>query len=387
MLAFTRSTGRAVKLGGGHFAAAQLLDQVQGAGHAQLGGIFADALLVMGGSIRVLAKAAGGLADVIACKLGRFKQQLGGFRLDLAVQAAHNAGQGNRLFAIADDQVLGGQGKLLAVQRGDLLAVLGTAHNDLAAFQRVHIKGVHRLADFQHDIVGDIHHVGNAAQAAQGQLAAHPARRFTGGDVAHIVAQVARAQVRCFHRNAQARVLVIAHGVIGGRHFQGLVQHSGNFACNAQNALAVGTVGGDGDIKDIIIQPNNLLNGGSGHGIFGQVQQAVYLSAGVQVLVQTQFLAGAEHTVGFNAHQGLCLDLDASGQRGAVQSSGGVHTGVHIGRTGGDLNIMAIVAAVHLTDMQVGALLGHALGHNANNNLADLSAKVDEFFYFKATVE
>ena len=70
VLAFTRSTGRAVKLGGGHFAAAQLLDQVQGAGHAQLGGIFADALLVMGGSIRVLAKAAGGLADVITGKLG-----------------------------------------------------------------------------------------------------------------------------------------------------------------------------------------------------------------------------------------------------------------------------------------------------------------------------
>ncbi len=180
MLAFTRSPGRAVKLGGGHFAAAQLLDQVQGAGHAQLGDIFADAL-VMGGVSLCSAARPGGFADVIAGKLGRFKQQLGNFRLDLAVQAAHNTGQALAVFAIADDQVLQGQGKLLAVQRaGDLLAVLGTAHRK--TFQRVHIKGVHRLADFQHDIVGDIHHVGNAAQAAQGQLAAHPARNITTGE-------------------------------------------------------------------------------------------------------------------------------------------------------------------------------------------------------------
>ena len=40
MLTLTRGTGRAVEMGGGDLAAAQLLNQMQGAGHAQLGCIF-----------------------------------------------------------------------------------------------------------------------------------------------------------------------------------------------------------------------------------------------------------------------------------------------------------------------------------------------------------
>ena len=117
----------------------------------------------MAGGIGVLAQAAGGLADVVAGELGALEEQLGGAVFDLAVQAAHNAGQGNGLGTIADDQVIGGQLEVLLVQGGDLLTILGAADDDLAAFQRVHIEGVHRLADLQHDVVGDVNDVGDAA--------------------------------------------------------------------------------------------------------------------------------------------------------------------------------------------------------------------------------
>ena len=269
MLALARGTGRAVKVGGGDLATAQLLDQVQGACHTQLGGILGDALLVMAGSVGVLTQTAGGLADVVTGELGAFKQQLGGAVLDFAVQTAHNTGQRHGLGAVADDKVIGGQGELFFVQGGDLLAVLGTAHDDLAAFQRVHIKGVHRLTDLQHDIVGNVHNVGDAAQPAQCQPAAHPARRLAGGDVVNIMSDVARAKVGRFHGDGQARLGGFADGVVRCGHLQRLAQHGGNLTRNAQNALAVGAVGGDGNIKDIIVKPHNVLNGSAGYGVLG----------------------------------------------------------------------------------------------------------------------
>ena len=387
LLALARGTGRAVKVGGGDLAAAQLLDQVQGACHTQLGGILGDALLVMAGSVGVLTQTAGGLADIVAGKLGAFKQQLGGAVLDLAVQTAHNTGQCHGLGAVADDKVIGGQGELFFVKGGDLLAVLGAAHDDLAAFQRVHIKGVHRLTDFQHNVVGDVHNVGDAAQPAQCQPAAHPARGLAGGDVVNIMTDVARAKVGRFHGDGQARLGGFADGVVRCGHLQRLAQHGGNLTRNAQNALAVGAVGGDGNIKNIIIQPHNILNGGAGYGVLGQIQQTVYLGTGVQVVIQTQLGAAAQHTVGLDAHKGLCLDFNAAGQRRAVQRRGGVHTGVNIGSAGGNLDIVTVIAAIHLADVQVGALLRDTLGDNADNDLADLAAEVDEFLDLKAAVK
>ena len=119
-------------MGGGDLAAAQLLNQVQGTGHAKLGGVLGDTLLVMAGGIGVLAEAAGRLADVVAGELGALKQQLGGGIFNFAVQAAHDTRQRNGLGAVADDEVVGRQGEFLFVQRCDLLAVFGAADEDLA---------------------------------------------------------------------------------------------------------------------------------------------------------------------------------------------------------------------------------------------------------------
>ena len=125
----------------------------------------------------------------------------------------------------------------------------------------------------------------------------------------------------------------------------------------------------------------------AGNGILGQVQQTVHLGTGIQVIVQTQFLAAAEHTVGFHAHQGLCLDLDAAGQRGAIQSGGRVHARVNVGRTGGDLDIMAVVTAIHLADVQVGTLLGHTFGNDTHDHLVNIGGQIDQFLHLKAAVK
>ena len=201
------------------------------------------------------------------------------------------------------------------------------------------------------------------------------------------MSDVARAKVGRFHGDGQARLGGFADGVVRCGHLQRLAQHGGNLTRNAQNALAVGAVGGDGNIKNVIVKPHNILDGGAGYGVLGQVQQTVYLSAGVQVIIQTQLGAAAQHTVGLDAHKGLCLDFNAAGQRGAVQRGGRVHTGVNIGSAGGDLDIVTVIAAIHLADVQVGALLRDTLGDNADNDLADLAAEVDEFLDLKAAVK
>ena len=386
-LALTRGTGRTVKMGGGDLAAAQLLNQVQGTGHAKLGGVLGDALLVMAGGIGVLAEAAGRLADVVAGELGALKQQLGGGIFNFAVQAAHDTRQRNGLGAVADDEVVGRQGEFFFVQRCDLLAVFGAADEDLAAFQRVHVEGVHGLANLQHDIVRDVNDVGDAAQTAQGQLTAHPAWGLARRDVADIMANVARAEILGLDADGQARIHIVADRVVGGGHLEGLVQHCCNLARNAEHTLAVGAVGRDGNIKNVVVKADDLLNGRAGDSVLRQIEQAVDLGTGVQIIVQAQFLTAAQHTVGLDAHQGLRLDFYAAGQRGAVECGGGVHTGVDVGCAGGNLDVVAVLAAVNLADVQMGAFLRDTLGHNTDNDLGDLAAEVDQLLDLKAAAK
>ena len=64
-----------------------------------------------------------------------------------------------------------------------------------------------------------------------------------------------------------------------------------------------------------------------------------------------------------------------------------MHTGIDVGGTGGNLDIVAIFAAIHLADVQMGALLRDTLGHNTDNYLGNLAAEVDELLDLKATAK
>ena len=196
MLALQRAAVGQVILQRGDVAAVQLLDQVQGTGKAQLRRVAVHALLVAGRRIAVLAQSAAGLAHAVAGEGGALKQQAGGVLVHAGVCTAHDAGQCHRLLGVADDQVVGVQGELLLIQGDDLLTLVGTAHVDGAAGDLVQVKGVHGLAHFQQGVVGDIHHIADGAQAAQSQMALHPAGRLAHADVAHVVCHIARAQVR-----------------------------------------------------------------------------------------------------------------------------------------------------------------------------------------------
>ena len=64
-----------------------------------------------------------------------------------------------------------------------------------------------------------------------------------------------------------------------------------------------------------------------------------------------------------------------------------MHTRVNVGRTSGNLNIVAVLAAIDLADVQVGTLLGDTLGHDTDDDLRNLAAQVDEFLDLKAAAK
>ena len=156
---------------------------------------------------------------------------------------------------------------------------------------------------------------------------------------------------------------------------------------DAQHRLAVGTVCGDGDVEDVVIQTHHRGDVGAGDGVLGQDEQAVDLRAREQIIVQAQLLAGAEHAVGLDALHLAGLDLDAAGQGGAIQSGGHTVAQLHIGGTGADADIVAVVTAVHHTLCQVGAFLLFHLHDLANDHLADACIQRDQLFHLKAAGE
>ena len=246
---------------------------------------------------------------------------------------------------------------------------------------------MHGLAHFQQGVVGDIHHVADGAQAAQGQMTLHPAGRLAHPDIADVVCHVAGAEVRSLHLHTDRLVGVADGVVVHGGHVQRLAEDSGHLAGDAQHGLAVGTVCGDGDVEDVVIQTHHRGDVGAGDGILGQDEQAVDLRAREQVIVQTQLCAGAQHTVGLHALHLAGLDGDAAGQGGAIQCGRHAIAQLHVGGTGADADLVAVSAAVHHTLGQVGALLLFHLHDLTDDHLADAGIQRDELFYLEAAGE
>ena len=371
----------------GDVAAVQLLNEVQGAGKAHLGGVTVHALLVAGGGVAVLAQSAAGLADRVAGEGRALEEQAGGGVVHAGVCAAHDAGQRHRLLGVADDQIVGVQGELLLVEGGDLLALRSAADGDAAARHLIQVEGVHGLAHLQQGVVGDVHHVADGAQAAEGQMALHPAGRLAHPDVADIVCHVAGAEVGGLHLHAHRRVGVADGLVVHGRHMQGLAEDGGHLAGDAQHRLAVGAVGGDGDVEDVVVQTHHGGDVGAGDGVLGQDEQAVDLRTREQVVVQAQLLAGAEHSVGLDALHLAGLDPDAAGQGGAVQRGGHTVAQLHVRSAGADADVVAVAAAVHDALGQMGALLRLHLHDLTDDHLADAGVQRDQLLDLKAAGE
>ncbi|MNM88706.1 hypothetical protein D3C81_1009290 [compost metagenome] len=293
------------------FAANDVQQQLGGALHGFAGQLRVDAALVAVRGIGVQAVGTGFTGDGDRLEEGAFEEQVAGFfGVHTAVLATHDAGDGQGAGVVGDYQGVGAQGNFLAVEQDELLALFGHAHAD-AAVDFGEVEGVHRLAEFEHHVVGDVDGSVDAAHVAAAQAFDHPQwGRLAQVDVADDAAQVAWAGSRGadFDR---------AHFVVGSRYGwhhragdRGVVQGA-DVAGQAGDGQAVAAVGGEADFDAGVVQAQVLANVFANRGVSRQFQQAVVLFADLQ------FGSRAQHAEGLDAAQLGLLDLEVAWQFGA----------------------------------------------------------------------
>ena len=91
-----------------------------------------EALLEAPAGLAAQAQQLGGAVDVGAVPVGGLHQHARRALVDLGALAAHDPGDRRRPVGVVDDEHLGVERAHLAVERGDLLAVLGAAHRRAA---------------------------------------------------------------------------------------------------------------------------------------------------------------------------------------------------------------------------------------------------------------
>ncbi|MDT4829886.1 hypothetical protein FQZ97_633200 [compost metagenome] len=348
---------------GAGFAADDVQQQAGGALHGFAGELEVHATLEAVRGVGVQAIGTGLASDGDGVEEGGFEEQVASLGADAAVLATHDAGDGQGAGVVGDHQGVGTQGDFLAVEQDKLLALLRHAHADTAV-DFGEVEGVHRLAEFEHHVVGDVDGGVDAAHVGTAQALDHPQRGRLGQvDVADHAAEVARAGSRGgdFHR---------AHFVMGRGNGGDLragdrrIVECTHFAGEAGKAQAVATVGGQAQFDDHVIQAevgaDVLAHGGVG----GQFHQAVV------VIADLQFGGRAEHAVGLDATQLGLLDLEVAGQFGADHGEGDLQAGAHVGRAAHDLEGLAAVA--DLADAQlVGVRVLFGAQHLAHDHAAE----------------
>ena len=327
-------------------------------------------LLKFAGCLGTHAQSQSSLADGGAVEVGGFKDHHGGVVPDFAVQSAHDACQADGLILIGNDQHTGLQGPLGALQGGHGLALPGFPNHDLAGGDIAVVKGVHRLAVFQHDIIGNVHDVVDGPDAVGTQTLPHPLGRGADLHVGDHPGGVAVAQILCLYFHIQvvedgACLRAVDHGLVVAHM---LAKGGGSFPGQADDGVAIGPVVGDLEVNDGVVIADNQVNviaGLSGVGL--QDPDAVGEDAGQIVLGQAQFREGAEHTVGHLAPEFALGDVYAAGQIRVVQGGGHQVALVDVLGAGDDLHGLGL-AYVHLADehmVRVGvADDGHDLAHH-----------------------
>ena len=115
---------------------------------------------------------------------------------DHRVEAAHHARQRDRLLRVGNDEVVGRELAVNAVERLQHFTFARAAHDDGAAFQQVEIEGVRRMAKLVDRVVGRVGGVVDGARTQQFQPLGDVLRRWADLHVANDARGVSRAALR-----------------------------------------------------------------------------------------------------------------------------------------------------------------------------------------------
>ena len=162
--------------------------------------------------------------------------------------ATHDAGQSHWLFGVGDDQRIGAQFQLGAVERSERLTLARPADDDLRSRQQRPVKRVQGLAVLHHDKVGDVDNIVDGTQADSLQPVRQPFGRRSRLYVFDDYRGIARAELRLFVHHCDFFLNRSgAHGF--GQLFvrcgqcAGFMNHRPHFARHADMAQAIAAVG------------------------------------------------------------------------------------------------------------------------------------------------
>src|SRR6185369_6844325 len=122
-----------------------------------------------------------GATDISRQKISALDEYIDGLLVDLRVRAAHDTGQGDAFLFVGNQQHFARERAVLVVERLEFFLIGGATNDDggliiLAFGDEMIVERMQRLADFEHDVVGDVDNVVDAADADLFQSGPQPIR-------------------------------------------------------------------------------------------------------------------------------------------------------------------------------------------------------------------
>ena len=271
---------------------------------------------------------------------------------------------------------------ILAVEGLHALALFRGADDDVPAVHAGEVERVHRLAVFQHDVVGDVDDIVDRTHACGADALAHPQGRRLDLDVLDKPRGVARAERGIVNVDLCVRGDVAADGFDLGRvEVQRAVERGARLAGEADDAQAVGTIRRDLELDNGVVKADGLGDVLAGLqmlrreiGVVVQQEQPLLGVVRPVVVGHAQLVPRAAHAVGRDAAQRARLDGLAAGQHRAGQRHGDEVADLLVLRAGDDLDGL-VLSDVDLTDPHVVAVLvARHFEDPADHDVFDLAA-------------
>ena len=226
------------------------------------------------GRLRDEPVAAGGPGNGNGVEVGGLDEDVGRRCGDLARRATHDTGDGQwHLTTIGDEEVLGVEGAGDVIEGREDLSGTCAAHPDRPRQGR-EVKGVQRLPDEHHDVVGDVDRERDRAHPQLSESGLHPLGRGRRRvDPADDARDIAVAALHPVERGRVDEVHGISLGGVGGhsRDEAGVAEGAGRAALrvpvlpgDAAHREAVAAVGSDVDLDDLLAEPeqrNRVVTG------------------------------------------------------------------------------------------------------------------------------
>ena len=241
---------------------AKLYQQLRGARGTDVGQRKGQRLLVARRSLAAHRQVHRGAADARSGKVCGFENDGGRCVADLAVRAAHHAGDAQRLtrlVRIRDDERARRQRTLDVVERHDLLVLAGVAHDQARVLHAIRVVKVQRLPGLEHHVVRDVDEIVDRALAGQRQANAHPRRSRSDADAVEALRDEAQAvgrRDRNLGRFAGGRIA--GAGIRVRRKAQRCSVRRGKFAREPEHRHGVDAIARDLDVEHRVAQAEEL---------------------------------------------------------------------------------------------------------------------------------